>query len=78
MKLETVLILQREDMVKHSKEKSIIDIDYTDMKYSSEPFVKNGFVLFIDDNGATKILKNRFGDRGEECFRKQIAINGKI
>lgn len=64
MKKEETLILGREDMIERNQGKNILLIDFTDFKISVKPFQENGIILFIDNNGDTKILKNRFGDKG--------------
>jgi len=63
-KTTDTLILGREDMIDTEKGKNILLIDILDFKISVKPFQTHGVVLFIDDNGHTKILKNRFGDDG--------------
>lgn len=64
MRKEETLILGREDMIETHKGKNILLIDFTDFKISVRPLKENGIILFIDNNGDTKILKNRFGDKG--------------
>jgi hypothetical protein len=72
MRKEETLILGREDMFEENQGKYILLIDFTDFKISVKPFQENGIILFIDNNGDTKILKNRFGDKGNRMFIRTI------
>jgi hypothetical protein len=72
MRKEVTLILGREDMIKTKNGKNILLIDFTDFEISVKPFQENGIILFIDDNGQTKILKNRYGDKGNGMFIRTI------
>jgi hypothetical protein len=47
-----------------TKIKILIIIDLFDFKISNEPLINTVIILFIDTNGETKIIKNRYGDRG--------------
>ena len=72
MRKEETLILGREDMIEHNQGKDIRIIDFTDFEISVKPLQENGIILFIDNNGDTKILKNRFGDKGNRMFIRTI------
>jgi hypothetical protein len=72
MRKEEILILEREDMIETKNSKSILLIDFTDFKISVKPLQENEIVLFIDNNGQTKILKNRYGDKGNGMFIETI------
>lgn len=72
MRKEETLILGREDMIENYQGKDILLIDFTDFKISVNKTLENGIILFIDDNGDTKILKNRFGDKGDSMFIRTI------
>jgi len=72
MRKEETLILGREDMIENNQGKDIRIIDFTDFEISAKPFQENGIILFIDNNGDTKILKNRFGDKGNRMFIRTI------
>jgi hypothetical protein len=72
MRKEETLILGREDMIETENGKDIRIIDFIDFKISIKPFQENGIILFIDDNGQTKILKNRYGDKGNGMFIRTI------
>lgn len=61
MKTEEILIYGREDMIYGCHKKDIQDIDSNDFTFSIKPFQIYGIILFIDDGGQTKILKNRYG-----------------
>jgi hypothetical protein len=84
MRKEEVLILGREDMIETKNGKTILLIDFTDFKISVKPFQENGIILFIDDNGQTKIIKNRYGDKGNGMFidtiedMKQNSIDNEL
>jgi hypothetical protein len=62
MKKEKLLILERKDLIHSSINKKIDDIDIRDLRllaYSN--ILTSNFVVFIDENGKNKILKNRYG-----------------
>ena len=65
MRTEEILILDREDLVEKAKSKKVSDINAYDIKGTIKPFCNNGFVLFVDDDGSTKLLKNRYGKTGK-------------
>ena len=64
MKKQITLILEREDMFEIKNDKNILLIDFNDFKMSVKSVYEYGIILFIDYNGQTKILKNRWGDNG--------------
>jgi len=68
MKKEEILILEREDLFEEKQDKSIVLIDFTDFKISTKAIQVNGIILFIDENGKTKILQNRYGNKGNIKF----------
>jgi len=71
MKEDKVLILEREDLNKGCEKLSISSITYYNFKVSvNQKCLSHGLVLFIDDNGQTKILKNRYGYNGGISFKK--------
>jgi hypothetical protein len=84
MRKEEALILGREDMIETKNGKTILLIDFTDFKISVKPFQENVIILFIDDNGQTKIIKNRYGDKGNGMFidtiedMKQNSIDNEL
>ena len=58
----TTLILGRKDLVDNSIEKEFSFIEPRDLKTSMNLFATHDIVLFIDNDGQTKFLKNRFGN----------------
>ena len=58
----TTLILGRKDLVDNSIEKEFSFIEPRDLKTSMHLFATHDIVLFIDNDGQTKFLKNRFGN----------------
>lgn len=78
MKKEETLILGREDMFETQQGKNILLIDFTDFKISVNKILENGIIVFIDNNGDTKILKNRFGDKGNRMFIRTIDVMKRI
>lgn len=63
-----VLILRREDLNENSKKLDTNDITYDcfikAVDHSNIEFARNSLVLFIDDDGETLVLKNRYGNKG--------------
>lgn len=55
-------ILEREHMVDSQNTKDLSSIELKDFKVSNSVFIKYDVVLFVDDDGETKLLKNRFGN----------------
>ena len=68
MLIENALILGRDDMFDSDKSKSIMLVDFSHFKVSRSDMNNISIVIFIDYNGQTKILKNRFGDNGAGRF----------
>lgn len=62
MKLINALVLDRDDLIEAIKDKPFNEIEIIHFK-----FFKNGIILheamvvFVDENGNTKIIKNRLG-----------------
>ena len=73
MKKETVLILERQDLLRMYQGLGIENVELTHFKGSREPMNTSPIVLFIDDNGYTKILKNRHGDHCDAFFEKKYS-----
>jgi hypothetical protein len=59
VKMAQTLILKREDMVDSQYNKELSLIEHGDFKVSSS-IQHFDIVLFIDNDGQTKFLKNRF------------------
>jgi hypothetical protein len=74
MRTEQTLILERTEVKQHAIGKDINLISLEDFNMSFKPFQTYTIILFIDNNGETRILKNRFGDKGvpsiKELFSK--------
>lgn len=80
MKSEKVLILGREDLIACSFDIKASHINITDFKKSvgetMKLFARQNMIIFIDDNGETRVLKNRWGDRGKVMRkRKKILVD---
>ena len=60
-----VLILKRENLNKQGSIKDIKDIDYYDFKVTAASIYKSDVIVFLDDNGDSKLLKNRYGEINE-------------
>lgn len=57
---DEVIILDRNDLTFHNN-KEFSEIQYYDFKISYGKIAKASIVLFVDNDGRTKILKNRYG-----------------
>ena len=75
MKNEKVLILDRDDLIDSAKDVRISHLSLTDFKWTlgdtMRIFLKQNMVIFIERNGETRILKNRYGDTGKVVKRKR-------
>ena len=66
MLIESILHLTREELFESKKNKKISSIDFDDFDRSYVEIASYvPLTVFIDDNGETKILKNRYGNKGE-------------
>ncbi len=63
MRKESTIIFTREDLVKESENKMLNQIGLNDLKCSVDVLHKESIILFIDFDGTTRILKNRFGSK---------------
>ena len=52
--------------------KDIRIIDFLEFKESIKLFQLYNIILFIDDDGQTKIFKNRYGDNGNGMFIRTL------
>ena len=59
-----IIILHRDDLFEASKDKSIEGIGHLDFDIYHEVVCCNSVIMFIDDTGVCKILKNRYGQAG--------------
>lgn len=61
----TTMTIGREQMLDSKKDKDVESIEYVDFRIPYIKQMKNyDFTIFIDDDGSTKVVKNRFGDDG--------------
>ena len=73
MRVDEALILERTDLLVESNKKVIEDITHRDFELSTIKLTsKFHVVLFVDENGRTKIIKNRFGDESERFNFNQL------
>ena len=61
MREDKVLILERSDLLDMFKDKYFSLIDFSDFSLSYQRMYEQSLILFFDDNGEIRILKNRFG-----------------
>ena len=67
MKEDTVLILERSDLIQESWDKDPALINHRDLIVDQQKkMITHSVVVFIDKNGTSKIIKNRYGDMGEK------------
>jgi hypothetical protein len=60
-----ILMLDRRDLNKVASKKTIEEISHLDFVATSmQVFFEAAFILFVDDDGRMKILKNRHGKDG--------------
>jgi len=60
-----ILTLDRRDLNKTASKKTIEEISHLDfMVTSMQIFFEAAFILFTDDDGRMKVLKNRYGKDG--------------
>ena len=78
MRKETIIFVEREDLLPVYENKDIKDIDYDHFIGNTKSFRLEPFAIFVDRDGTTKLLKNRFGDKGvviPKVSNHQIIIN---
>ena len=64
IRVNTVL-LKRDDLIESSKLKDIIYINIADFtSYIRKDLSSNDIIIFVDNNGESKIIKNIYGDKG--------------
>lgn len=66
-----ILVLRRNNLIVPSQNKPYEDVEYTDIARSFEPVTQASVVMFIDEFGNTKLLKNRYGNGGIVIDREQ-------
>jgi len=55
-----ITLYTRADLRLESELKMINEIEFSDFRYSKEPFIQAEMVVFFDDDGQFRILKNRY------------------
>ena len=74
LRQENVLILRRNNLIVSAQEKAVVDISYNDIARDIKPLYLASIALFIDEDGTTRLLKNRYGFDGmvisENKYRK--------
>jgi hypothetical protein len=60
----TALVVFNRDLNKENRKLSISDIEWTHLGISHKSFCKENIVMYVDTDGNTKILKNRYGNKG--------------
>jgi len=75
MKKEMVLILGREDLIDCASDMKASHISITDFRgtvnNTMKLFAKQNMIIFVDKNGETRILKNRWGDNGKVIRKRK-------
>lgn len=70
------MVLTRKNLYEQYKELAFDDIDWSHFKYRKNEFHPTGIfkmsdlVIFVDENGKTKIMKNRWGNTGNVIKNK--------
>lgn len=68
MRSAKTIILERSDLLEASSGKNILLITISDFLAETTIFTLFEMALFIDSDGKTKILKNRWGDNGNKIY----------
>jgi hypothetical protein len=55
-----ITLYTRTDLRRESELKMINEIEFSDFRFSKEPFMQAEMVVFFDDDGQFRILKNRY------------------
>jgi hypothetical protein len=64
LQVKTIL-LNRTDLIEGSKTKDIVYINKTDFtSFLNRDLANNDIIIFVDNNGESKIIKNTYGDKG--------------
>lgn len=67
MREDKVLIIEREDLVDESFDKKPHKINHRDLILEhQQKMISHNLVVFVDSDGTSKIIKNRYGDMGEK------------
>lgn len=77
-----LIICGRKDLLKQSIEKKLADLSSDDFKFGANIFQKTGMVIFVDDDGESRVLKNRNGKVPERkrnsSMDVEITITGGV
>ena len=57
-------MLDRRTLLPECVSKDIFEIEFCDFRISEEASRSHGIIMFIDLDGATKLLKNKYGAQG--------------
>jgi len=71
--IQSCLVIHRNEVPRSQYKKEFKDIDITSLTTSMKPIAESPFVIFIDKDGSTKLLKNRYGMNGVVVSEKQYA-----
>lgn len=58
------LVLFRKNLIRDSLKKHFNDIQHYDFKIGKKPMLTANLILFVEDDGKTKLLKSRWGKTG--------------
>lgn len=58
------LVLFRKNLIYNSLNKRFVDIEFNDFRIDRKPMLTASLILFIDDDGNSKLLKSRWGKTG--------------
>lgn len=61
MTIENIAVYRRADLNKSGEKKEIGKLRPTDLSSSTTTYLANPFVIFVDENGDSIMLKNRYG-----------------
>ena len=64
MNIQETIILGRNDLLDKSNMLDLNKIEWVDFKNSQLETKDQAFVIFVDNDGETRIFKNRFGNSG--------------
>jgi hypothetical protein len=60
-KINNAYLVRRENLTKQSKDKLFSDIELYDFAFDMHDVNMSELIMFVDEDGNTKILKNRYG-----------------
>lgn len=68
-----ITVYTRDDLIRVSKDKKVMDIITVDFRNNREPYEKADMVVFMDDNQVT-VLKHRYGTKELEHNLNLIGV----